>query len=247
MSFTIFLKCSISALTAIHLLLCFSTIGYGNTAPLTLAGQQLVMSLGFFSILAFSSCIGSAAFVTLCIVEDFCKRTKVLRRMTEGALSAVFWYFSLIIWVVFVAAISYAYVNAYLGMDMTFMEHIWFSYISITTVGFGDRHVNHEGFRHENMLYIPTLLLIGFVLLANCLVKLSRIKFFEIIAKKLGFSDHNMSLDVILARDRSMKQDQANDKKKIGNKVIEDRNPRDAENSDDDDYFEDNVGIIADA
>jgi hypothetical protein len=215
----------------IHLPFCFSTIGYGNTAPLTPEGKRLVVSLGFFSILAFTSCIGSAAFVTLCIVEDFFKRIKMLRRMTEGALSAFFWYFSLIIWIVIVAAISDAYVRAFLRLDMTFRDHMWFSYISITTVGFGDRYVNHEGFLHENMLYIPVLLLIGFVFLANCLVKLSRIKFFEIIAEKLGFSDHDMSLDVILARNRRMRRE----KKDVGNEVIEIGNPRDAENPDDDD------------
>jgi hypothetical protein len=229
----------------IHLPFCFSTIGYGNTAPLTLEGKRLVMSLGFFSILAFTSCIGSAAFVTLCIVEDFFKRIKMLRRMTEGALSAFFWYFSLIIWIVIVAAISDAYVRAFLRLDMTFRDHMWFSYISITTVGFGDRYVNHEGFLHENMLYIPVLLLIGFVFLANCLVKLSRIKFFEIIAEKLGFSDSDMSLDVILAKDRAMKLEQVNDKKHVGNEVIENGNPRDAANPDDDDIFDDNMGRTA--
>ncbi len=228
----------------IHLPFCFSTIGYGNTAPLTPEGKRLVMSLGFFSILAFSSCIGSAAFVTLCIVEDFFKRIKMLRRMTEGALSAIFWFFSLSIWIVIVAAISDAYVKSKVGTNFPFFDHVWFSYISIMTVGFGDYHIFHEGFLHENMLYIPVLLLMGFVFLANFLVKLSRIKFFEIIAEKLGLSDHDMSLDVILAKDRAMKLEQVNDKKHVGNEVIENGNPRDAENPDDDDDDDDSFDDI---
>ena len=46
---------------------------------------------------------------------------------------------------------------------------MWFAYISVVTVGFGDIHLPHDTIKAWDMLYLPLIFLIGFVLVRGYL------------------------------------------------------------------------------
>jgi len=72
------------------------------------------------------------------------------------------------------AGISMAYSRHRHGeLEFELEDFFWYSFISITTVGLGDIYINHDKFLHYDMFYVPLVMLLGFVLLANFLLKLS--------------------------------------------------------------------------
>jgi len=150
-----------------------STIGYGNTAPTTVTGRALVFTLGFLSIICFTAVIGQAGYVLNVIADDFFNRFS-LKRLTKGFTAVFFWLSMLILWMIFYTGIVIAYSHArYDGYNFPFGDGMWFSYITVTTVGFGDYHVAHDTFLPGDMFYIPLVNLLGFVILANFCLKLS--------------------------------------------------------------------------
>ena len=50
---------------------------------------------------------------------------------------------------------------------LPFRDAIWFAYISIVTVGFGDYHIPPDTVLVSDMFYLPFLFLIGFVLVRD--------------------------------------------------------------------------------
>jgi len=151
-----------------------TTIGYGNTAPITPGGRLLVYFMGFVSILAFTAVMGHAGYILLVIVDDFFYR-KNLKKLTEGFLAVLFWLCMLILWILVLAGISVLYTRDRYGdgHDNDLAENFWWAFISVTTVGFGDVYIPHDVFRAGDMFYVPLILLLGFVMLANFLYKLS--------------------------------------------------------------------------
>ena len=165
---------------------------------MTKSGRALVITLGFVSILAFTACIGAAAYVCLCIVDDALKRLN-MRRLTKGWTAVCFWLAILNLWTLVIAGIADWYTRSRYHQEFDLENAYWFAFVSITTVGFGDYHIQHEGFRQVDMLLIPICLLIGFVLLANFLLKLSDV--LKQITNKVGITDHE-SLNYLLSLTR---------------------------------------------
>ena len=56
--------------------------------------------------------------------------------------------------------------------NMTYFDSLWFSFITMTTVGLGDVALNQQDFTHTDMVFVPFLIQIGFVCIANFLIKL---------------------------------------------------------------------------
>jgi len=54
-----------------------TTIGYGNTAPVSEGGRAMIYTLGFFSILLFAVILGGAGTIVVAIWDDFVNRTKL--------------------------------------------------------------------------------------------------------------------------------------------------------------------------
>eukprot|EP00550_Attheya_septentrionalis_P007065 CAMPEP_0198281060 /NCGR_PEP_ID=MMETSP1449-20131203/1070_1 /TAXON_ID=420275 /ORGANISM="Attheya septentrionalis, Strain CCMP2084" /LENGTH=504 /DNA_ID=CAMNT_0043976691 /DNA_START=143 /DNA_END=1657 /DNA_ORIENTATION=- len=159
-----------------------TTIGYGNATPVTAGGRAMVYTLGFVSIILFTAIIGRAGYAVLQIVDDGLRRcerqkNKVVQKLgviKRGVPSVLFWMALLILWILFVAEIAIWYNDARrVNSDLSLSDAMWWSYISTTTVGFGDFYIQPDVFLARDMFYIPLLLLISFVFLANFLLKLS--------------------------------------------------------------------------
>eukprot|EP00542_Grammatophora_oceanica_P007572 CAMPEP_0194061478 /NCGR_PEP_ID=MMETSP0009_2-20130614/74747_1 /TAXON_ID=210454 /ORGANISM="Grammatophora oceanica, Strain CCMP 410" /LENGTH=320 /DNA_ID=CAMNT_0038712803 /DNA_START=270 /DNA_END=1233 /DNA_ORIENTATION=+ len=153
-----------------------TTVGYGNAAPITGGGRALVFTVGFVSIIAFTALTGKAGYVTITIVDDAFNRNRWLRPLSRGLPAVLFWFVVLVLWILFVAQMGRIYDMRRRDEEVLdsfpLDDAIWFSYITMTTVGLGDIHVGHEEIRWGDMFYLPLLMLFGFVWLANFAVKL---------------------------------------------------------------------------
>lgn len=171
-------SCRVNAAAgALFWLTIATTIGYGNTAPVTSGGRALVYTFGFASILVFTALIGKAGNVCIIIADDFFRRRRILKRLSKGIVACLFWFTALCLWLLVISGVAISYINKRTGgsRSVALNDAIWFSYISVSTVGLGDFHVDHTLFLPRDMFYVPLCFLVGFVLLANFLMKLSDI------------------------------------------------------------------------
>ncbi|CAB9521500.1 expressed unknown protein [Seminavis robusta] len=138
-----------------------TTIGYGNTAPTTDEGRLLVYTCGFVTIIGFLALNNSASNVWKILVDDLFLRLK-LKRLVKGPLSVLFWLCTTILWMLVLALAMQKYRRNRLAEDFSLKDAFWFSYITTTTVGFGDIHISHEEFKVGDMFFIPLIVLMGF-------------------------------------------------------------------------------------
>jgi hypothetical protein len=151
-----------------------TTIGYGNATPETKGGRAMIYTLGFLSILMFAIILGTAGTIIVTIWDDFIDRTK-LHQLNIPWVACVFWGFCYYAWLLAIAVVTQNWKNARLGDDMEFSEAYWFSYISTTTVGFGDYYLQPDVILRQDLITFPLMFLTGFVLLANFFVKLTEL------------------------------------------------------------------------
>lgn len=151
-----------------------TTIGYGNASVVTVGGRLMVYILGFISILLFTSVSAQAGYVSLAVADDFFKYYK-MNFLTRGIGASLFWFivYQLLNWLISFIALEWAHSRSLEDSrpDMTRADAFWFAYITTTTVGFGDYSFPHEIFFVPDMIYVPLCLLVGFVALANFLIK----------------------------------------------------------------------------
>lgn len=194
-----------SAGGAIFWFTIMTTIGYGNTTPQTMAGRVLVYTVGFFSIIVFTALSSAAGYVCLTIADDFFVGLNV-ERLTQGWTAVLFWLLVLWMWIFSLAGIYLVYEHGKYGMNsVDFGSLVWWGFISITTVGFGDIHIPHDTITQADMFYLPLLMLTGFVLLANFLLKLSKAIAAEV--DKTGLLDDE-SLNYLLRQSRVKDQNE---------------------------------------
>lgn len=111
----------------------------------------------------------------------YCRRLLSTTLSTEasvkGCSSCHLLVFVLWLWLLVIAgvALSYAYKRGDGRLITELNDAFWFSFISITTVDFGDIYIPHSLFLPRDMFYLPLFLLVGFVFLANFLLKLSNV------------------------------------------------------------------------
>ena len=134
--------------------------------------------------------------MALVVADDALKRVR-LHRLTQGYTAVLLWMIVYFVWVLVIAGVAMVWTKNRMGDgDFEFRDALWFSYISITTVGFGDFFIWPFSFRAFDMLYIPLIFLIGFVLLANFLLKLSD------VVMTWGKAQSRPSLERVLAATR---------------------------------------------
>jgi len=176
-----------------------TTIGYGNTAPVTPGGRAMVFTLGFIGIVLFGAVISQASYTVYTIVDDAFRMISA-KQLSTGYRCIFFWFSIVIIWILVCAGVyaRYQAVN-YTVWDYDYADLIWFNYITLTTVGFGDIFIPHDKFEFKALFYLPLLTLIGFVFLGIFIIKLS-----DKVSENI---DHGKSLQQILDKQRLERKD----------------------------------------
>ena len=148
-----------------------TTVGWGNTAPVTDQGKMLVFVFGFISIIAFAALITTAGYVIATIIDDFFL-LRGMGYMTQGTPAIFLWFCAILGWM-FVLALWYMNF-AKMGhvMPTALKDNLWLSYITLTTVGLGDLYVPHEEFSSPDMFSFPFLCLLGFTAVSTFASKL---------------------------------------------------------------------------
>ncbi|CAB9524063.1 channel subfamily K member 2 [Seminavis robusta] len=153
-----------------------TTIGYGNTSPVSWGGKAMVFTLGFISIILFGFVSTRAAYVITSLMDDLLIRIN-LRSMVQPWAEVILWGNIAFVWMIAIAAYYVQWQRERLGKDgITDMATgYWFAFISTTTVGFGDYYLAPEVMEVSDLFTYPVMFLLGFSLLAAFLSKLSQL------------------------------------------------------------------------
>ena len=180
-----------------------STIGYGNTVPVTIDGQAMVYTIGFLTILAFGSILSTAGYIISGCFDDILVRFS-LRWCTTPWISCIIWGIFYYGWMALIGLYAVKWKHDRLDMyEFDFYDGLWFSYISSTTIGeshviltfpmcslplfsliliifltnvtigFGDIKLQPSVFLFQDLFTFPLLFLIAFVFVAAFLGKLT--------------------------------------------------------------------------
>ena len=148
-----------------------TTIGYGSAVPETAEARTLVYICGFITIIGFIGLNSTASSYVLTVVEDVFLRLN-LQRLTTGIPSVMFWFSMCVLAMLALAAATIHWAQERMAYSMSLADAFWFSYITITTVGFGDTSIPPEEFTARDLFTIPLIVLLGFVFLGNFASKL---------------------------------------------------------------------------
>lgn len=102
-----------------------------------------MLTCGFVTIIGFLALNSTASNILLAIIDDILIRLR-LRQLTKGLKAVIFWLCLLILWMLVLALIVKSWIQRRQGANMPLSDAYWFSYITTTTVGFGDLHIPHE-------------------------------------------------------------------------------------------------------
>ena len=145
-----------------------------------------MFSLGFVSIICFAAIIGHSSEIMLERIDDKLSRYKKLKFLTEG-LPAVFLWLAMFWSWIGAYALCYLYIENHDDEEHNSInDALWFSYISMTTIGFGDYYLNYYDNLYSRFFLWTLTMLMGFLLLGNFALKLSL--YVEKIKKQLVLS-----------------------------------------------------------
>lgn len=133
----------------------------------------LVYTCGALTIVLFIGLNAIASNVVRVITEDGLIRCG-LRRLTRGLPAMLLWMLLTILWIFILAGVAHAWSIGRMGewIDFDFSNNLWYSFITITTVGLGDFAIPHEEYEARDMFSIPLIMLLGFVILGTFAEKL---------------------------------------------------------------------------
>lgn len=150
-----------------------TTIGYGNTAPVSGGGRAMVFIFGFVSILLFAGILANAGSITVTIIDGFLERCRLGR--VGGKTQTLVWGALYYLWSVVIATYYIYWNRKRLGEEIEYKDAYWYAYITTTTVGLGDFYLEHVLITGVDLISWPVLILFGFVLLSAFLNKLTEL------------------------------------------------------------------------
>jgi Ion channel len=150
-----------------------TTVGYGNGSPQTFGGRLMVFTAGFFSILLFAVVLGNAGKIVTNITDDWLSRLPRLSLLTHDWVICLFWGGCYYGWMFVVAFVTVRWKRERVGVDLAWDDAYWFAFITTTTVGLGDFYLEHEVLLRRDLIAFSLMILVGFIFLANFLVKLT--------------------------------------------------------------------------
>ncbi|KAG7345565.1 ion channel [Nitzschia inconspicua] len=150
-----------------------STVGYGNQAPVTAQGRSLVSGLSWLCTALFGGISLVAGGVIATLSDDLFRRYH-LAVLTKHSASVAFWAAATVLWLVIQATIGYAWWKDR-SPEVTFTRYdsLWWSYISLTTVGLGDYFLEPETMFTVDVFLWSLLFFIGFVTVTTFLNKVT--------------------------------------------------------------------------
>lgn len=153
-----------------------TTIGYGNVSPESVGGRTLVFTMGFISMILFGFASTRAAYVITSILDAFLVKMR-LRVLSRPWIQLLLWGIFYYVWLLLIAYVYSRWRVERLGEDaaVPFSAAYWFSFISTTTVGFGDYYLEPEVIVGIDCLVFPVIFLLGFSTLASFLTTLSKL------------------------------------------------------------------------
>jgi len=119
--------------------------------------------------------LATAGEITNAVADDLLRRLR-LQWMTRPFIACITWgglYYS---WMLLTAFVTRWWKLSRLGeapSEFTFSDSFWFSYISSTTIGFGDIYLEPEVLLAQDLLTFPVLFLVSFVFVSAFLGKFS--------------------------------------------------------------------------
>lgn len=168
-----------------------TTIGYGNVTPSTEGGRALVYTVGFFSIIIFAGILSTAGYVITTILDDLVSRAKFTRWLKIPLVQMLIWGTLFYSFLGLIAQTTIWWKRERVDIDLSFRDAYWFSFVSATTVGFGDFFLEHEAISGSDVVMFASLILIAFALLSSFLNKLAEL--ISSLAKKGAQKDNDGS------------------------------------------------------
>lgn len=95
------------------------------------------------TIIGFLALNGTASNILMTIIDDLLIRLR-LRKLTRGIPAVILWLCLLILWMLILALCAVLFFKNRVGEDQPLANAYWFSYVTITTVGFGDIYLPHS-------------------------------------------------------------------------------------------------------
>lgn len=152
-----------------------TTIGFGNVTPTTEGGRTLVYTFGFFTIIVFAGVLGTAGHVITTIIDDLVGRLKCTKWLKIPLVQMLMWGTLFYSFLCVIAQTAIYWKRERVGVEMPFKDAYWFSFVSATTVGFGDIFLEHETITWYDVVMFASLILVAFVLLSSFLNKLAEL------------------------------------------------------------------------
>ena len=159
-----------------------TTIGYGNVTPSTEGGRALVYTVGFISIIIFAGILSTAGYVITTIVDDMVSRARFTKWLKIPLVQMLIWGTLFYSFLGLIAQTAIWWKRERVDIDLSFKDAYWFSFVSATTLGFGDFFLEHEAISGSDVVMFASLILIAFALLSSFLNKLGEL--IKSLAKK---------------------------------------------------------------
>ena len=123
----------------------------------------------------FALVLGNAGRIVTAIFDDWLSRVKVLSCVRQDWIMCLFWGGLYYFWMSIVALETVRWKKERLDEDFSYQDAYWFAFITTTTVGLGDYYLEHQVVLRRDLIAFSLMILMGFVFLANFLVKMTEL------------------------------------------------------------------------